>query len=99
MIASLIGRFSQRCIRAFWILTARGSALSSVDWEAFEDPAHTTYSSYVAARRDQEAFLDRLAYRVTVLVHRQVDAHDLGLVKRVVSVESPAHVAVRVVAA
>jgi toluene monooxygenase system protein E len=41
----------------------RGSALSSVDWEAFEDPAHTTYSSYVAARRDQEAFLDRLYER------------------------------------
>ena len=32
----------------------RGSALSCPDWEAFEDPAHTTYSSYVAARRDQD---------------------------------------------
>lgn len=41
----------------------RGSALRCVDWEAFEDPAHTTYSSYVAARRDQEAFLDRLYER------------------------------------
>jgi toluene monooxygenase system protein E len=41
----------------------RGSVLSSSDWEAFEDPAHTTYSSYVAARRDQEAFLDRLFER------------------------------------
>lgn len=38
----------------------RGSVLSCSDWEAFEDPAHTTYSSYVAARRDQESFLDRL---------------------------------------
>jgi toluene monooxygenase system protein E len=41
----------------------RGSALSCADWEAFEDPAHTTYGSYVAARRDQEAFLDRLYER------------------------------------
>lgn len=29
-------------------------------WDSFEDPSHTTYSSYVAARRDQETFLDRL---------------------------------------
>jgi toluene monooxygenase system protein E len=41
----------------------RGSALRGKDWEAFEDPAHTTYGSYVAARRDQEAFLDRLYAR------------------------------------
>jgi toluene monooxygenase system protein E len=41
----------------------RGSVLSCSDWEAFEDPAHTTYSSYVAARRDQETFLDRLFER------------------------------------
>lgn len=41
----------------------RGSLWSCPDWEAFQDPAHTTYSSYVAARRDQEAFLDRLFAR------------------------------------
>jgi toluene monooxygenase system protein E len=41
----------------------RGSSLRCADWEAFEDPAHTTYASYVAARRDQEAFLDRLYER------------------------------------
>jgi toluene monooxygenase system protein E len=41
----------------------RGSALRGSDWEAFEDPAHTTYASYVAARRDQEVFLDRLYER------------------------------------
>jgi toluene monooxygenase system protein E len=41
----------------------RGASLQCADWEAFEDPAHTTYSSYVAARRDQEAFLDRLYER------------------------------------
>jgi toluene monooxygenase system protein E len=37
-----------------------GGKLSCVDWDAFEDPRHTTYSSYVAARRDQEALLDHL---------------------------------------
>lgn len=37
----------------------RCAALRSSAWEAFEDPALTTYSSYVAARRDQEVFLDR----------------------------------------
>lgn len=32
-------------------------------WEAFRDPAGLTYSGYVAERRDQEAFLDRLLER------------------------------------
>jgi toluene monooxygenase system protein E len=32
-------------------------------WDDFEDPAHFTYSTYVAERRDQEAFLDRLFER------------------------------------
>jgi PAS domain S-box-containing protein len=34
--------------------------LQSSNWEAFQDPAHTTYTSYVAERRDQEMLLDRL---------------------------------------
>jgi|GEM_PF-2256580 len=37
--------------------------LRSENWDAFEDPAHFTYSTYVAERRDQEAFLDRLFER------------------------------------
>lgn len=41
----------------------RGSTLRCRRWDSFEDPAHTTYSSYVAERRDQEAFLDRLLER------------------------------------
>lgn len=49
--------------------------------------------------RAVEAFLDRLAFRVTVLVHQEVEPQDLGLIRRVVSLESPAHVAVRVVTA
>jgi phage tail-like protein len=49
--------------------------------------------------RAVQAFLDRLAFRVTVLVHQEVEPQDLGLIRRVVTLESPAHVAVRVVAA
>jgi toluene monooxygenase system protein E len=37
--------------------------LRSDRWDDFEDPAHFTYSTYVAERRDQEAFLDRLFER------------------------------------
>ena len=36
------------------------SKLRSQRWDAFEDPARFTYASYVAERRDQEAFLERL---------------------------------------
>ena len=43
------------------------------DWDAFEDPAHTTYSSYVAARRDQEALLDYLFRAPAVPL-----SHELG---------------------
>ncbi|RYZ08226.1 MAG: hypothetical protein EOO73_09185 [Myxococcales bacterium] len=32
-------------------------------WDAFRDPAALTYAGYVAERRDQEAFLDRLLER------------------------------------
>jgi toluene monooxygenase system protein E len=41
----------------------RGSRFSCPDWEAFRDPAAMTYSSYVALRRDQEAFLDHAIER------------------------------------
>jgi phage tail-like protein len=42
------------------------------------------------------AFLDRLANRVTVLVHQEVDRQDLGLIRRVVELEKPAHVSSQV---
>jgi hypothetical protein len=43
------------------------------------------------------AFFDALAHRVTVLVHQSVSPQSLGLIRRVVELESPAHVQTRVV--
>jgi toluene monooxygenase system protein E len=50
----------------------RNGRLRSEHWDEFEDPAHTTYSSYVAERRDQEAFLDRLLERPPAPVAREL---------------------------
>ena len=44
-------------------------------------------------------FYARLAHRATVLVHREVEAQDFALIRRIVRLESPAHVDARVVAA
>lgn len=45
------------------------------------------------------AFLDELANRATVLVHQSVSPQELGLLRRIVELESPAHVATRVLSA
>lgn len=45
------------------------------------------------------AFLDRLANRVAVLIHRTMDAADRALVQRIVDAETPAHVQARVLPA
>jgi phage tail-like protein len=44
-------------------------------------------------------FYGRLAHRATVLVHREVEAQDFNLIRRIVQLEAPAHVDTRVVAA
>jgi phage tail-like protein len=45
------------------------------------------------------AFYERLAHRATVLVHHSVSPQDLGLLRRVIELEAPAHVDVRVASA
>jgi hypothetical protein len=56
----------------------------------------------VATEEENEsvrAFYQRLAHRATVLVHDRVSATDLGLLRRIVALEGPAHCDVRVVTA
>jgi toluene monooxygenase system protein E len=55
-----------------YVAHQRNGRLRSEHWDEFEDPAHTTYSSYVAERRDQEAFLDRLLERPAAPVAREL---------------------------
>ena len=52
-----------------------------------------------AEERAVEAFFEKLAHRVTVLVHQEVEPQELGLIRRVVEREVPAHVESRVLAA
>lgn len=52
-----------------------------------------------AERRAVLAFYDKLAFRALVLVHQEVTPQDLGLIRRIVELESPAHVEVQVAVA
>jgi phage tail-like protein len=45
------------------------------------------------------AFYDQLAHRASVLVHQSIEPQDLGLIRRIVELESPAHVEVTILTA
>ena len=46
-----------------------------------------------------QGLFDDLAHRVTVLVHQEFEPQDLGLIRRVVDLETPAHIIFRVMPA
>jgi phage tail-like protein len=50
-------------------------------------------------QRAIERLFTNLAHRVTILVHREMDSRMVGLVQRVVDLETPAHVLARIVRA
>ena len=46
-----------------------------------------------------EHLFDRLAHRITILVHQEVDPQDLGLITQITQQETPAHIEFRVLPA
>jgi phage tail-like protein len=61
------------------------------------------YLPEISSDNDEEEIIDnfyaRLANRLTVLVYRHTDNETLGLIRRVVSMETPSHIDFRVVSA
>jgi phage tail-like protein len=60
----------------------------------FRDDPTTLTDDAVVLRFDEQ-----LAHRALVLVHREVEAQDFALIRRIVKLEAPAHVEVQVAAA
>lgn len=74
-----------------------GDTLVLGDHETIELMALFREDQSTAAENDAAtAFYGQLAHRATVLVHRDVEEQDLGLIRRIVALEAPAHVDVRV---
>jgi phage tail-like protein len=69
-----------------------GDELNREFLELYRDNLPKTRSERAAL----EALYDGFANRLTVLVHQEIDPQDLGLVRRVVDLETPAHVSVTV---
>lgn len=46
-----------------------------------------------------EQLFDDLAYRVTILLHQEIEAQDLGLIRQIAQQETPAHIQYRVLPA
>lgn len=46
-----------------------------------------------------DLLFERLAHRITILVHEEVEPQDIGLIKRITAQETPAHVEFRVLSA
>jgi len=61
----------------------------------FASGAEQTRSEVSAVAR----LFDELAHRITVLVHNEVEPQDLGLIRRIVTLETPAHVQAQVLTA
>jgi phage tail-like protein len=48
---------------------------------------------------DIRSFFERLAFRVTILVHQEIEPRDLALIRRIATLEAPAHIDVKVLKA